>query len=196
LLDAGVSLLLPYQRSHGKSEGKYITFGAFERLDCKAWCDYAVERFGDSVEIYLYGVSMGAATVLMSSGLELCENVKGIVADCGFNSPLAIIKNTLWHRYGIPVYPVIYFMNFWSRLLADFDFGRFSCAEAMEKNELPVLFIHGGEDTYVPVYMSYESALVCGERGKIVIFEGARHARPYLSDPKRYFEELKAFLGI
>ena len=196
LIKEGFSLLLPDQRAHGRSEGKYITFGAFERLDCGSWCEYVRERFGEDTEIYLYGVSMGAATVLMSSETELCENVRGIIADCGFTSPWDIIKNTLIHKYKIPVYPVIYFMNLYSRILARFDFKEVSSVAAMKKNVLPILFIHGNEDLYVPVYMSQRISEACGEKGRLLLFDGARHARSYLSDSQRYLDELKAFFNF
>lgn len=81
-------------RAHGSSEGKCLTFGVKERYDCLAWINCAIERFGRDTKIFLYGISMGAATVLMAGGLDLPDNVVGIVADCGYTSPTAIIKKS------------------------------------------------------------------------------------------------------
>lgn len=90
-IDGGFNVLLVDQRAHGESEGKYLTFGVNERFDCLSWANYATERFGRDVKIYLYGISMGAATVLMASALPLPDSVSGIVADCGYTSPKDII---------------------------------------------------------------------------------------------------------
>ena len=87
----GFNVLLVDQRAHGKSEGKTITFGVMERHDCKSWAEYAVKRFGRDVKIYLCGLSMGGATVLMASDIGLPENVVGILADCPYSSPKAIL---------------------------------------------------------------------------------------------------------
>lgn len=78
------------QRAHGDSEGHTITFGVRERMDCLLWCRYAVEHFGTDCEIWLNGVSMGASTVLMASNLPLPPQVKGIIADCPYDSPRGI----------------------------------------------------------------------------------------------------------
>ena len=73
-------------RAHGKSEGEYIGFGVLDRFDAKKWIDYAIERFGENVNIFLHGESMGGATVLMAGGLNLPKNVKGIISDCPITS--------------------------------------------------------------------------------------------------------------
>lgn len=195
LYSHGCALLVPDQRSHGRSEGKYIGFGVLERGDCKAWCEYARERFGEEVEIYLYGVSMGAATVLMSAELGLSRSVKGIAADCGFTTPWRIIKRRLWRKYKIPVYPMIYFMNYWSRNLAEFDFRDASVTESVRKSEIPILILHGSEDTYVPLDMSREN---CAAKAgcRLVVLEGADHARSSLHAHGQYTDELLKFMGI
>lgn len=194
LLENGFSLLYPDQRAHGRSEGKYIGFGALERRDCKSWCEYAAERFGDDIDIYLYGVSMGGATVLMSAELPLPKNVRAIVSDCAFTSPWDIIKNTLIHRHKIPPYPIIYFMNYWARQLAGFDFREVSSAETARKNPYPTLYIHGNDDTFVPTEMSKLIHQNASENCKLLLFDGARHARSYLSNSERYLYEMLRFL--
>ena len=87
----GQNVLLVDERAHGKSQGRTISFGIKERQDLLCWIDYALARFGSDVKILLYGVSMGGATVVMASELELPENVKGIVADCPYSAPLDVI---------------------------------------------------------------------------------------------------------
>lgn len=109
-VQGGYHVLLVDQRAHGKSEGRCLTFGIQERYDCRAWVNYAVGRFGADTKILLYGVSMGAATVLMAGGLNLPRNVVGIVADCGYSSPAAIIRKVIRDQH-LPIFPVYYLVR-------------------------------------------------------------------------------------
>ena len=193
LIGEGISVLAVDQRSHGRSEGKYVTFGTHEKYDCRDWCRYAFERFVEDVDIYIYGVSMGGATVLMASALELPPNVRGVIADCPFTTPWEIIKRRLWRRYRVPVYPTIYFMNYWSRQLASFDF-RGDSSEESARSELPILIFHGKADSYVPISMSERIFSALGEKASFVKFDGAGHARSYLSDKRRYLYEFLRFI--
>ena len=194
LLENGFNLLAVDQRSHGRSEGKYIGFGALERQDCQKWCEYAAERF-ENAEIYLYGISMGASTILMAAGERLPSEVRAIVADCGFTTPWDIIKNSLKRKYRLPIYPLIFFMNFWSRVLAKFDFHSVSTVSSMKKNRLPVLFIHGKTDKVVPVDMSQKAFDASNDKCRILFFDDVRHAHAYDSFPDRYLYELMYFLN-
>ena len=193
-LDEGYSLLLPYQRSHGKSEGKYIGLGALERKEVLCWCEYAKERFGENVKIYLYGISMGASTVTFASCDAPPSQVKATVADCGFTSPFDIIKNTLAHKNKIPPFPVIYFMNFWSRILAGFDFNEISALKAAKHASVPILLIHGAKDTYVPTDMSCAIHARSDKKTELALFENATHARSHLAHTEKYISTVLAFL--
>ncbi|MBR5127514.1 MAG: alpha/beta hydrolase, partial [Roseburia sp.] len=101
----GHNALVVDQRSHGKSEGTAITFGILERKDVLCWIDYARSRFGEDVHILLAGLSMGAATVLMATDQPLPSNVKGIIADCPYSAPEAIIKKVCRVEMHLPVKP-------------------------------------------------------------------------------------------
>ncbi len=193
LLAKGYSLLAPDQRSHGRSEGKYIGFGALEKQDCRTWCEYAKARFGEDAEIYLYGISMGASTVLMAGESEI-RGVKAIVADCGFTSPWAVISHRIKSRYKIPPVPLIYFMNYWSRLLAGFDFREASTVDAIKSAKLPILLIHGTDDATVPVEMSYKNH-AAGGNTELSIYNGVHHTRACSSDFERYTKEFFEFLN-
>ena len=67
LREAGYNLILPDGRAHGQSEGEYVGFGATDRRDCLAWA-YEAQRRIPACELALYGISMGAATVLLAGG--------------------------------------------------------------------------------------------------------------------------------
>ena len=190
---AGYHLILADQRSHGESEGSYIGFGAKERLDVAPWCRLAQHRFGE-LPLVLFGLSMGASTVLMAASTDLPPTVRAIVADSGFSSPWEIIGNTLRHKHRIPPLPTIYFMNYWSRLLAGFDFREISCQSALKDSPLPVLLLHGEEDTYVPTHMSRALASAFPHKIRLVTFPHARHGQSVYYDAEGYGETVLTFL--
>ena len=190
-LELGQNVLLVDQRAHGKSEGKVISFGIKERLDCKAWVEYATERFGKDVKIILYGISMGAATVLMASELDLPGNVVGIVADCPYSSPKAIIKKVCRDIKLSPAltYP---FIKIGALLFGGFNPDKASPVEAVKNTVLPILLIHGEGDRFVPPSMSDEIA----KAGKTVTYlkiPEATHALSMLYDRTTYIDALKKF---
>ena len=150
---AGHNVLLVDQRAHGKSAGHCLTFGIKERFDCRTWIDYARKRFGEDVPILLYGVSMGAATVLMASGLKLPGNVRGIVADCPYSSPKDIIRKVCrdMHLPWVLVYPLIAAS---AKIFGAFRLTEASAAEAVQHSRIPTLIIHGEDDRFVPPEMS------------------------------------------
>ena len=80
-------------RNHGESEGQYTGFGVLDRQDALNWIEYAISKFGKDVNIFLHGDSMGGATVLMTSGLDLAVNVKAIIADCAFTSAYDVFSH-------------------------------------------------------------------------------------------------------
>ncbi|MCD7709429.1 MAG: alpha/beta fold hydrolase, partial [Clostridiales bacterium] len=114
----GYNMLLVDQRAHGESEGTYIGFGCLDRYDAMRWIDWVVDKCGEDVQILLHGTSMGGATVLMTSGLPLPEQVKCIVSDCGFTSPKEVFSHVLKTMYHIPAVPIIPMADMMNRRLA------------------------------------------------------------------------------
>ncbi len=190
--EMGHNLLLIEQRSHGRSQGRAITFGILERLDCLGWVNYAVERFGPDIKIVLYGISMGATTVLMASGLTLPENVKGIVADCPYSSPTAIIKSVCKKMHYPPnlSYPFVWLG---ARIFGNFDLNATTAAEAVKLAKVPILVIHGEADDFVPAAMSEEVFNASPEYVQRETFPGADHGISYLVDEARYKKIVTAF---
>lgn len=184
-LKMGHNLLLVDQRSHGKSQGRSITFGILERQDCLGWVNYAVRRFGPDTQITLYGLSMGGATVLMASSLPLPDSVKGIVADCPYSSPKDIICN-VGRKLHYPVGFLWIFTRFAARVFAGFGICKTTAAQAVARTKLPVLIIHGEDDNFVPSYMSEEIRNANPAMVQRHTFPGADHGMSYLTDPKRY----------
>lgn len=191
----GFNLLIPDQRSHGKSEGKFITYGAFESRDVLSWAEHINEIFPNG-SLYLTGVSMGATTVLMSTEQGLPSNVLGIIADCGFTSPAEIIKKVMKEDLRVPLFPFYYTTRVVTRLITGFDFEKYSAVRAVRECKVPILFLHGKSDGFVPFSMGEEiySAAAC--RKKAVWVEGADHGCSFLIDREGCTKALYGFLGI
>ena len=187
------NLLLVDQRAHGKSQGKTITFGILERYDCLDWIRYAIDRFGPETEIILYGISMGAATVLMAAELDLPGNVRGIVADCPYSSPCAII-DLVSDRMRIPHKLSAPFISLGARLYGGFNLKQADPLRAVVNTQVPILLIHGEADSFVPCDMSRE--ILDANPGKIsrVTFPDADHGISYLVDTDRYAMTVKDFV--
>ena len=191
--ERGLRVLLVDQRAHGRSEGKYITFGILERYDCLAWANYVSERFGCDNRIILDGLSMGSSTVMMASDLDLPDNVKAIIADCGYTSPDAILRK-VGADIRVPVGLFLGGVYGLCRLLAHFDPRATDAPRALAASHLPVLMVHGTGDDFVPCKMSCENARAGGDRVHLVLIEGAGHGLSYLVDPETVTKELSAFL--
>ena len=190
----GHNLLLVDQRAHGKSEGNTITFGVKERYDCLDWVNYALERFGRDTQIVLYGISMGAATVLMTSELELPENVKGIIADCPYSSPCAIIE-TVSDQMRIPHALARPFVKLAAKLYGGFDLEETDAIRAVKHAKIPILLIHGEKDSFVPCAMSEDVYLANPKMVQRHTFPGADHGISYLVDRDRYRKIVTEFLN-
>lgn len=191
----GYHLLCVHQRAHGASEGRYITYGVKERYDCQMWAKYASERFGKELPIVLDGISMGATTVLMASALPMPENVRGIIADCGFTSPFEIFSAVMYSWFRLKPFPLLYLVEGMSRLVAGFGFKDYSVQEAMKENKLPVLFIHGVADDFVPCRMTEAAYEVCRAPKEMILVEKAGHGVSFLLDEERCTQALIRFLG-
>ena len=190
--EAGRNVLLINQRCHGGSEGHTITFGILEKQDVMAWITYANNRFG-KIPMLLNGVSMGAATVLMVAGMELPENVKGIIADCPYDAPANIIKKVLGQDMGMPVKLVYPLIRLGGMLYGKFNLNADSPVEAVKRSKLPILLIHGDDDRFVPHPMSCNIYAAAPESIEFHTISGAAHAMNYVTDPESYTAILSAF---
>ncbi|MGN0984580.1 MAG: alpha/beta hydrolase [Gemmiger sp.] len=192
--ESGQNTLLVDQRAHGKSGGTTITFGIRERLDCLCWVEYARQRFGSDTPIFLSGVSMGAATVLMASELELPANVVGIIADCPYSSPEAIIRKVCRQDMHLPPVLVMPFLRLGARLFGRFDLREASAVQAVRNTNIPILLLHGEDDRFVPCDMSREILAACQGSKTLVSFPGAGHGLSYLVDTDAYQKAVLRFV--
>ena len=193
-VEQGFHLLLVDDRAHGESQGTYLGFGWLDRLDCKAWCQELVRRFGPDCSILLHGVSMGAATVLSAAGESLPPQVKGVVGDCGFTSAWDQFRYILRRDFHLPPFPLMYLASLICRLRCGYFFGENSALKQLRKSRLPLLIIHGDQDDYVPTQMSARLLEASGDPGKKrVLIPGAAHAESYKVAPELYQQALTEF---
>ena len=193
--EVGRNVLLIDQRAAGKSEGHTISFGIKERYDCKSWVEYIVERFGKDVRIIITGISMGAATVMMATELDLPPNVVGVLADCGYSTPKDII-NKVVDEMGLPFALCYPFIKLGARVFGGFDLEAADPVRAMRKCKIPVLFIHGEDDRFVPCEMSRICCEACAAPKMIKTIPGAGHGLSYLIDREGYVQILDEFTDM
>ncbi len=192
-LKKGYSMLLVDARAHGQSEGKFIGFGCKDRYDALKWIDWMIKKAGNGIRIVLMGNSMGGATVLMASGLNLPEQVKGIVSDCAFTSPKAVFTHVLHSMYHLPAFPMIQIADFVNRKMAGYGLDECNAAKEVQKAKLPILFIHGDKDTFVPCSMCDELYASCASQKTKLIVKGAGHCESYYKNTKAFEDALDKF---
>lgn len=187
------SVLYAEQRAQGESGGEYIGFGLLERYDCKKWVDWVMEKDASEAPIYLTGLSMGATTVLMTGGLELPDRVHGIMADCGFTSAHEIwkhvVEENLHLHYGLYAGAA----NDLCKKKINMGAKDHSTTDALKNCRTPVLLIHGTDDSFVPVEMTYENYKACASEKRLFVVPGAEHALSYCVDRAGYEKTVLEF---
>ncbi|MGK0551719.1 alpha/beta hydrolase [Enterococcus faecalis] len=193
--DWGYNVLAPDARGHGQSEGNYIGFGWPERKDYLQWIDQVLQKTGADTTITLYGISMGGATVMMTSGEKLPKNVKAIVEDCGYSSVNEELSGQLKEMFGLPAFPLMNVTSAVTKVRAGYFFGEASSVKQLQKNKTPILFIHGDADTFVPFYMLDEVYAATNAPKEKYVVHGAKHAKSYDTDPEKYKATVATFLN-
>ena len=191
--ELGLNLLLIDERAHGKSQGKFITLGYHESLDIVTWVQYH-NRMLSNCPVILHGLSMGAATVMHAAGRQLPPNVRGIIADCGFTTPYAILSHVFTHNFRLPAWPFLWVTNLCARLFARFSLYKMDSRKTLNMGKLPVLLIHGTADTFVPPWMSEQIYEACEGEKELLLIEGAAHAKCFPVAPQRCRDAIGKFL--
>lgn len=190
----GFNVLLVDDRGHGDSEGEYAGFGVLDHKDVLKWIDYIIKEIDPKAEIYLHGISMGGASVLFAGGCELPENVRAIVADCAFTNAWEEVNYIFSNKYHMPVEPLIKLTSSICKKRAGYAFDEMNTVDSVKRIKVPVLFIHGADDTFVPVDMSKKNYEACSANKELAIFDGAQHAESFLNNPEEYEKTVFGFL--
>ena len=190
----GYNVLIPSMRACSESDGEYIGMGWLDKEDLQCWINLIIKQ-NENAEIILHGSSMGAATVLMASGDELSKNVKAIVEDSGYTSVWDIFASEAKARFNLPEFPVLNMFEIVANYRAKYDIKEASALEQVKKASIPILFIHGDCDDFVPEYMCeklYEAANC--KKDKLIIHD-AGHTESRYKEPDTYYNKIFDFFS-
>lgn len=194
LHEKGCSLLFIDERGCGLSGGRYITFGAKEKHDIKRWAWYLQNRNTNKLPIYIYGESMGASAALMASGLKLPKSVKGIISDCAFHSMREQFEDMALSWFRLPYIGLMLLrLDFFCRIFAGFRIKDADTTLSLKSNRLPILFFHGGMDTFVQAKNTYLNYEHCSCPKEVVIMPTARHLSANYVEPEKYRRKIDEF---
>lgn len=192
--DLQFNILLPDLQYHGRSEGDAIQMGWKDRLDALQWMEVANTIYGDSTQMVVHGISMGAATTMMISGEPQKEYVKCFIEDCGYTSVWDEFSQELKLRFHLPEFPLMHAASWLCQLKYGWNFREASALRQVEKCSLPMFFIHGDADTYVPTWMVYPLYNAKPMPKERWIVPGAKHAVSYKENKDEYTARVKAFI--
>lgn len=193
--DAGFNIFAPDLRAHGKSSGKFIGMGFFEKNDLILWINKLVQIFGENCEIVLCGISMGGATVLLCAGENLPKNVKAVVSDSAYSNAYEEIKFLIQKRGHFPWFLILPQMNFFFKVFGKFNLKQVNPKLAVEKTRLPILFFHGKNDKFVPFHFSKEMFEVSNKNQCQLVLTNAKHIQSYALNEKDYAKTLLEFVN-
>ena len=196
--DLHYNVLLPDLRFAGQSEGDHIQMGWKDRLDVLRWMEVANELFapeGSQTRMVVHGISMGAATTVCVSGEPQPPFVNCFVEDCGYTSVWDEFSYELKGQFGLPPFPLMYTTSWLCNAKYGWNFKEASSLNQVRKCKLPMFFIHGDADTYVPTWMVYPLYEAKSEPKELWLAPGATHAMSYKDHPEEYTERVKNFVG-
>lgn len=189
------NILLPDHVRHGKSEGKMIQMGWLDRLNFERWVTIA-DSLWPSMPIYLHGISMGGATVMMTSADPLPSSVRGIIEDCGYTSVWDEFSGEIQNQFHLSPHPIMDVASMLCKILYGWSFTEASAIEQVRQSTLPILFIHGSDDHYVPTHMVHQlyAAKTQGFK-QLWLAPSSAHARSYKDHPQEYLHQVRTFIS-
>ena len=191
----GFSIFIPSLRAHSESEGKLIGMGVLDYTDILSWISLLINMKGEK-QICIHGLSMGAATAMMCA-YDLPREVFAIVEDSGFTIVYDIFRYQLKKKFHLPAFPLLNIVEIYSKVLAGYDFKSKSPIVAVKHTAVPILFIHGKGDAFVPLEMAEKLFSSCLSNNKeLLLIDEAHHADCSIIGKETYFQNLENFLRI
>ena len=191
--ERGFNVLTVAMRAHPPSEGRFIGMGNLDRYDLFKWTLHLVQNYPNSKIVY-HGTSMGGATVVSASDMDLPENVVAIIDDCGYTSTWNIFEQELKKRFNLSAFPVLYMADIMGRIRAGYSLGETSALKSVKETNLPILFIHTTDDDFIPVSMSKELYEAKKDKKELFIIEGGEHAEAKYVAGDEYYEKIFSFI--
>lgn len=189
----GYNVIMPCQRAHRNQEAKFTSMGYFERYDVISWINYILSMDPDA-EIVLLGISMGSATVMLTTGENLPKNVKCCIADCGYSDCFELFKHSIKHEVGLPAFPFIGAADAFAKLFLGWSFKDCSPIDAVSHSETPTLFIHGENDPVVPFWMMEALFEKCSAEKEKLATPETKHDEACEKHPEEYWTAVDSFV--
>lgn len=194
--DLDYNIFMPDARGHGKSEGNYYGFGWPDRLDLIDWTQLLVEKLGTDIKVAYHGLSMGAATVLMASGEEeLPSQVKAIIADSPYASVYQLFQYQMNRMFHLPAFPLLDSTSVLTKIRAGYSFREASALKEVEKTSVPILYIHGESDTFVPTELTKDLYRHTSSDAELYLVPNANHGESIALDEDKYNMKIDQFLN-
>lgn len=190
-LDMGYNVLSIDLQGHGQSDGEVTGLGTLEQTDIVAWSHY-IKELDNNSQIILYGVSMGATTILNALDDNLPTNVQVVIEDSGYTSTKELFSYHLTETFSLPKFPFLFLMNLFTQLYLHIDI-QLGPIQTIESNTIPILYIHGTHDTYVPYQMGqtlYETSTSIKE---LYLIQDAGHVAGNEVD-EAYWDVIRQFI--
>lgn len=193
--ELGYNIFMADARGHNRSEGDYYGFGWHDRHDVIDWTAQLIDHIGDQVQIVYHGLSMGAATVLMASGDSgLPDNVQAIIADSPYSSVYQLFAYQMNRMFHLPAFPILDSTSIVTQLKADYSLREADAMKEVAKTNVPILYIHGKGDTFVPTEMSLELYENTNSEADTMLVDGANHGEAFVMDKEKYKARVIQFL--
>lgn len=190
-MENGFNVLLVTNRGQGESGGKHITFGKKESQDLLYWINHVKEMVPGG-EIIIHGIDVGANSALLTSG-KLGNEVKGIISDSAFSKPWDVFDYQIKQIYNLSPFPILQIAEYFAKRFAKVDF-RDSAVKAVANSVVPILFIHGAKDMFIPYYMTNACYESCTSKKQKFIVESAGHAQAVFKDNEGYKSVISEFI--
>lgn len=178
-------------RSHGNNEKGIISMGNQESKDLNQLINLFRKNFQNNIILALHGESLGAFSSLLV--LSYNPDIKFVVSDCSYSDTINELKHQMKnHKIPLMIFPLISFI---AKVKYNQNWKSLDAREVLKKTKIPILFIHGEDDTFTPPHMAKELYLQCSSKKELVYFNDAKHAQCRNSNPSKYTKIVTNFIN-